>query len=142
MLGRLAILMAAAVSLGVAATPTGAMAAHGAGGGGHFGGGAAGGGRSFSGGFRFSGHGLPGGYALVNPGVSGRLSAGRGVPGTAPLVGRHVSSDHRFAWIGHRRVVGRHIYGFIPGIGYGYYWYYDDCYVLTDYGWINVCGYY
>jgi hypothetical protein len=101
MLGRLAILMAAAVSLGVAATPTGAMAAHGAGGGGHFGGGAAGGGRSFSGGFRFSGHGLPGGYALVNPGVSGRLSAGRGVPGTAPLVGRHVSSDHRFAWIGH-----------------------------------------
>jgi hypothetical protein len=23
-----------------------------------------------------------------------------------------------------------------------YYWYYDDCYVLTDdYGWVNICGY-
>ena len=34
-----------------------------------------------------------------------------------------------------------HIFGFIPGIGYAYYWYYDDCYVLTDYGWINICSY-
>jgi hypothetical protein len=57
-------------------------------------------------------------------------------------VAHRVSSDHRFAFIGHRRVHGRHLHGFIPGIGYAYYWYYDDCYVLTDdYGWINICGY-
>jgi hypothetical protein len=30
-----------------------------------------------------------------------------------------------------------------PGNRYAYYWYYDDCYVLTDdYGWVNICGYY
>jgi hypothetical protein len=78
----------------------------------------------------------------VNRGAAARPFVGRGVTGGAPVVGRSVSSDHRFARIGQRRVLGRHIYGFIPGIGYGYYWYYDDCYVLTDYGWINICGYY
>jgi hypothetical protein len=57
-------------------------------------------------------------------------------------VARRVSGDHRFAWIGHRRVLGRHIYDFIPEVGYGYYWYYDDCFVLTDYESINICGYY
>jgi hypothetical protein len=92
---------------------------------------------------------MPGGNAFVNRGVvgqpfvsrgvAGNPLVGRGVPGAAPFVGHRVSSDHLFAWIGHRRV--RHIFGFIPGIGYAYYWYYDDCYVLTDYGWINICGY-
>jgi hypothetical protein len=48
-----------------------------------------------------------------------------------------------YAWIGGRRVHGRHLRGIIPGIRYAYYWYYDDCYVLTDdYGWVNICGYY
>jgi hypothetical protein len=94
---------------------------------------------------------MPGGNAFVNRGVvgqpfvsrgvAGNPLVGRGVPGAAPFVGHRVSSDHLFAWIGHRRVHGRHIFGFIPGIGYAYYWYYDDCYVLTDYGWINICGY-
>jgi hypothetical protein len=64
----------------------------------------------------------------------------RGVVG-ASLAGRHVIGGGRFAFIGGHRVHGRHIHGFIPGIGYGYYWYYDDCYVWTDYGWINMCGY-
>jgi hypothetical protein len=66
---------------------------------------------------------------------------GRGAPVAGALAHR-VSSDHRFAWIGDRRVHGRHLRGFIPGIGYAYFWYYDDCYVLTDdYGWVNLCGY-
>ena len=122
MLGKLAISFVAAVSLGVAALPAGAMAA---GKGGHAGGvGHVGGSRSFS----------------MNRGVAGHPFVGRG-SSAIPFAGRHVSSDHRFAWIGHRRVFGRHIYGFIPGIGYGYYWYYDDCYALTDYGWINICVY-
>jgi hypothetical protein len=60
---------------------------------------------------------------------------------SAPLAGRRVTGNGRYAWIGGHRVHGRHIHGFIPGIGYGWYWYYDDCYVLTDYGWINMCGY-
>ena len=160
MLRRLAIALVAAGSLGVAAIPTGAMAAHGGGGGGghggggggHFGGGAPGGGHSFSGGPGFSGRGMPGGNAFVNRGVAGQPFvsrgvatnplAGRGVPGATPFVGHRISSDHRFAWIGHHRVHGRHLHGFIPGIGYAYYWYYDDCYVLTDdYGWVNLCGY-
>jgi hypothetical protein len=107
---------------------------------------------------------MPGGNAFVNRGVVGNPLVGRSVPGTTPFVGRNVpsatpfvgrnvpgaspfaghrvSSDRRFAWIGHHRVHGRHLHGFIPGIGYAYYWYYDDCYVLTDdYGWINICGY-
>jgi hypothetical protein len=156
MLGRLAIALVAAVSLGVGAIPTGVMAGHGGGGGGHGGGGGGhlggavpGGGRGISGGPGFSGRGIPGGNPFVSRGVSGQpLSrgvagnrlAGRGVLGAGPL-GHRVSSDHRFAWIGDRRVHGRHLRGFIPGIGYAYYWYYDDCYVLTDdYGWVNVCG--
>jgi hypothetical protein len=167
---KLAIALVAAISLGVAAIPTGAAAAHGGGGGGghgggggggHFGGGAPGGGHSFTGGPGFSGRGTPGGNAFVNRGVgnnpfvsrgvvgqpfvnrgvTGNPLVGRGVPGAGPL-GHRVSSDHRFAFFGHRRVLGRHLHGFIPGIGYAYYWYYDDCYVLTDdYGWINICGY-
>ena len=155
---ELAIALVAAVSLGMAGIPTGAMAAHGGGGGGHgggggghFGGGAPGGGRGIGAGPSFSGSGMPGGNAFVNRGVvgqpfvnrgvAGNPFVGRGVPGAGPL-GHRVSSDHRFAWIGHRRVHGRHLHGFIPGIGYAYYWYYDDCYVLTDdYGWINICGY-
>jgi hypothetical protein len=148
MLGRLAIALVAAVSLGVGAIPTAVMAGHGGGGGGHgggggghFGGGAPGGGRGFSGGPSFSGRGMPGGNAFVSRGVAGNRLVGRGGPGAGPLLHR-VSSDHRFAWIGDRRVHGRHLRGFIPGIGYAYYWYYDDCYVLTDdYGWANLCGY-
>jgi hypothetical protein len=158
MLHRLAIALVAAVSLGVAA-PTGAIAAHGGGGGGHGGGGGGhgggggpSGGHSFSASPGFSGRGMPGGNAFVNRGVSaqpfvnrgvtGQPFVSRGVPGSTRFAGRQVSSDHRFAWIGHHRVHGRHLRGFIPGIGYAYYWYYDDCYVLTDdYGWINICGY-
>jgi hypothetical protein len=163
MLRKLAIALVAAVS--VAAIPIGAMAAHGGGGGGGHGGGgggrgggggshggSSGGGHSYSGGSGFSGHGMPGGNAFVNRGVSaqpfvnrgvaGNPLVGRGVPGATPFMGHRVSSDHRFALIGHRHVHGRHLRGFIPGIGYAYYWYYDDCYVLTDdYGWINICGY-
>ena len=81
------------------------------------------------------------GQPFVSHGVAGNRLAGRGVLSAAPL-GHRVSSDHRFAWIGDRRVHGRHLRGFIPGIGYAYYWYYDDCYALTDdYGWVNICGY-
>jgi len=155
MLRKLAIALVATVSLGVAAIPTDSMArggggggrgggggGHGGGGGGHFGGGAPGGGRSSSGGPSLSGRGMPGGNAFVNGGVAGNPLVGRGVPSAPPFQGHRVTSDHRFAWIGHRRVHGRHLHGFIPGIGYAYYWYYDDCYVLTDdYGWINICGY-
>jgi hypothetical protein len=82
------------------------------------------------------------GQPLVNRGVVGQPFVSRGIPSRTPFMARQVSSDHRFAWIGHRRVHGRHLRGFIPGIGYAYYWYYDDCYVLTDdYGWVNICGY-
>jgi hypothetical protein len=167
MLRKLAIALVAAVS--VAAIPIGAMAAHGGGGGGGHGGGGGGrggggggshGGHSYSGGPGFSGRGMPGGNAFVNRGVAqpfvnravtgqpfvnrgvvGQPFVNRGIPGATPFVGHRVSSDHRFAFIGHRRVHGRHLRGFIPGIGYAFYWYYDDCYVLTDdYGWINICG--
>jgi hypothetical protein len=97
---------------------------------------------------QLSGRGIPGGNAFVNRGVvgqpfvsrgvAGNPLVGRGVPNATPFVAHRVSSDHRFAFIGHRRVHGRHLHGFIPGIGYAYYWYYDDCYVLTDdCGWIN-----
>jgi len=167
MLRKLAVTLAALVSLSVVST--GAMAfGHGGGGGGHggggggHGGGAPGGGHSFSGGPGFSGRAMPGGNSFVsrgvsaqpfvnrgvtgqpfvNRGVSAQPFVNRGVPGSTRFAGRQVSSDHRFAWIGHHRVHGRHLHGFIPGIGYAYYWYYDDCYVLTDdYGWINICGY-
>src|SRR5215467_15584420 len=156
MLRKLAIALVAAVS--AAAIPVGAMAAHGGGGGGHGGGGGGGysGGHSFSGGRGggpgFSVRGMPGGNAFVNRGVNAQPFVNRGVsaqpfvsrgaPGRTHFVARQMSSDHRFAWIGHRRVHGRHLHGFIPGIGYAYYWYYDDCYVWTDdYGWVNICGY-
>jgi hypothetical protein len=140
MLGRLAIALVAAFSLGVGGIPTSVMAGHGGGGGGrsgggHFGGGAPGGGRGISGGPSFFGRGMPGGNAFVSRGVSGQPFVSRGVPGNR-LAGRdvpgagslahRVSSDHRFAWIGDRRVHGRHLRGFIPGIGYAYYWYYDE----------------
>jgi hypothetical protein len=159
---KLAIAVIAAVSFGVAAIPIGAMAAHGGGGGGHVGGGAPGGGRGISGGPGFSGRGMLGGNSFVNRGVgsnpfvsrgvvgqpfvsrgvAGNPLVGRGVPSAAPFVAHRVSGDRRFAFIGNRRVHGRHLHGFIPGIGYAYYWYYDDCYVLTDeFGWINICGY-
>jgi hypothetical protein len=143
MLRKLAIVLAAAVSLGVAAAPTDVMAR--AGGGGHGGGGHggfSGGGRSFSGG-AFMNRGVPGGRTFgpgrtfVAPG-GGRPLVGRG---PANLAGRHIIGGGRYAWIGGHRIHGRHIHGFIPGIGYGYYWYYDDCYVWTDFGWINLCGY-
>jgi hypothetical protein len=153
---KLAIALTAAVSLGVAAMPTGVMArggGGGGGGGGHGGGGGGfgGGGHGFGGG-GFSGGGVrsfsaPGGFsrgvpggAFVNRGVGARPFVNRGTT-SAALAGRRVTGNGRYAWIGHHRHHGRHIYGFIPGIGYGYYWYYDDCYVLTDYGWINMCGY-
>ncbi len=140
---KLAIAVTATVSLGVAAMPTGVMAAHGGHGGGGGGRGFSGGGfsgaRSFSAPGGFS-RGVPGG-AFVNRGVGVQPFVNRGVT-SAPLAGRHVIGNGRWAWIGGHRHHGRHIHGFIPGIGYGWYWYYDDCYVLTDYGWINMCGYF
>jgi hypothetical protein len=130
---KLAIaLTAAAISFGVAVIPAGVAAAHGGGGGGHGGGGGGHGGGGGS-------HGVPGG-ASVNRGVGTQTFVNRGMT-SAPLAGRRVTGNGRYAWIGGHRVHGRHIHGFIPGIGYGWYWYYDDCYVLTDYGWINMCGY-
>jgi hypothetical protein len=97
--------------------------------------------RSFSAPGGFS-RGVPGGAGIMNRGVPSRTFpfANRALP-SAPLAGRRVIGNGRYAWIGHHRHHGRHIFGFIPGVGYGYYWYYDDCYVLTDYGWINMCGY-
>jgi hypothetical protein len=161
MLHKLAL--AAAVSLGVAAMPVAAMAAHGGRGGGS-GGGGFGGGHSFSGGRSFSGGGpgfssraMPGGNAFVNRGVTGQPFANRGTAqpfvnrGTAqpfvnrniqagPPAGRTVIGNGRFAWNGHHRIHGRHIFGLLPGIGYAYYWYYGDCWAWTDdYGWVNVC---
>jgi hypothetical protein len=66
--------------------------------------------------------------------------AGRGVQ-AAPLGGRYVTANGRFAWNGHHRIHGRHILGLIPGFGYGYYWYYGDCWAWTDdYGWANLCA--
>jgi hypothetical protein len=148
---NLAIAVTAAVSLGVAAMPTGVMAAHGHGGGG--------GGRSFSGGGGFSGglrggsfsRGVPGG-AFANRGVGTQTFVNRG--GTQAFVsrgnrnitsgsleGRRVAGNRQWAMIDGRRHHGRHIHGFIPGIGLAWYWDYDDCYVLTDYGWVNICGY-
>jgi hypothetical protein len=126
---KLAIaLTTAAVSFGLAVMPAGVVAAHG--GGGHGGGGHGGGGAS---------RGVPGG-PVVNRGVGGQTFVNRGVT-NAPLEGRRVIGNGRWAWIGGHRHHGRHIQGFIPGIGYGWYWYYDDCYVLTDSGWVNICGY-
>jgi hypothetical protein len=79
---------------------------------------------------------------FVSRGVNAQPFVNRGVPANTRVAGLRVSSDHRVAWIGHHRHHGRHLHGFIPGIGFAYYWYYDDCYVLTDdYGWVNLCGY-
>jgi hypothetical protein len=135
-----------AVSLSVAAMPAAAFArggGHGGGGGGHgFGGGGhafSGGGRSFSPGF--TGRSMPGG---VMPGrqMPGRNAfVPRGLAGqhAAPLGNRFVTHNGRWAWNGHHRIHGRHIFGLIPGFGYGYYWYYGDCWIWTDNGWINLC---
>jgi hypothetical protein len=157
---KLAIAATAAVSIGVAAMPTGVMAAHGGGhgGGGHggfSGGGFSGGGRSFSGFSAPRSFSAPSGFsrgvpnaASVNRGVGTQTFVNRSITNTnrsitsAPLAGRRVISNGRWAWIGGHRRHGRRIHAFIPGIGIGWYWYYDDCYVLTDdYGWINICGY-
>jgi hypothetical protein len=83
----------------------------------------------------------------VNRGITGRPFVNRGVTAqslnrsqaAAPLGDRHVTANGRFAWHGHHRFRGRHIFGLIPGFGYGYYWYYGDCWAWTDYGWVNVC---
>jgi len=166
-----AAISAAAIPFGAMAAHAGGGGGHGGGGGGGRGGGggggysgghSGGGGGGYSGGHSFSGgrgggpgfsvRGMPGGNAFVNRGVNAQPFVNRGVsaqpfvsrgaPGRTHFVARQMSSDHRFAWIGHRRVHGRHLHGFIPGIGYAYYWYYDDCYVWTDdYGWVNICGY-
>jgi hypothetical protein len=164
MLRKLAL--ATAVCLSVAALPAAAIAAHG-GGGGHGGGGFGGGGHGGFGGHSFSGggfggrsfspgfapRGIPGGgisgrNAFVNRGVPAQPFANRGMTAQAfmsrslpvgPMAGRHVTANGRFAWDGHHRIHGRHIHGFIPGFGYGYYWYYGDCWAWSDYGWINVC---
>jgi hypothetical protein len=155
---NLAIAVTAAVSLGVAAMPTVVAAQqHSRGGGG-----GGGGGHSFSSGGGFSGglrggsfsRGAPGG-AFANRGVSSQTFVNRGAGSqgfvergmtsrnriTGPLEGRTVSGNRQWAMIDGRRHHGRHIHAFIPGIGLAWYWYYDDCYVLTDdYGWVNICG--
>jgi hypothetical protein len=151
MLRHLTIGLAALASLGVAAIPIDAMAR--GGGGGHGGGGHGGGGHGGYGGFSgghpaFSGgrpgmtaQGMPGGKASVNRGVIGQPLVGRNVPGQ-PFTGRKVTGNGRYAWIGHHRVHGRHVHHrFFVGIGFLDYWYYGDCYVLTDDGWINLCDY-
>jgi hypothetical protein len=126
----------AVVSLGVAAMTATAFAHGGGGGGGHGGGG--------------GGHGGGGGYG---GGHGGRGTSGGGMPvhqnafvsrslagqHAAPLGDRFVTKDGRFAWSGHHRIHGRHIFGFIPGFGYGYYWFYNDCWAWTEHGWIDLC---
>jgi hypothetical protein len=114
------------------------------------GGGHGGGGHSFGGG----GHSFSGGGHSYGPGFTGRSMSGgtgpgrqmpafvaRGIAGqhAAPLGERFVTSNGRFAWNGHHRFRGRHIFGLIPGFGYGYYWYYGDCWIWTDNGWIDLC---
>jgi hypothetical protein len=143
--------LAAAVSLGVAAMPDGAVAKFGGGGGNGGGGGRSWGGGGFSrgGGGSFSrsvNPGYSGNRNVFTPSFSGNRSFVKpGLKGNQSVSGnladRHVLNGGRSAWIGGHRVHGRRIHGFIPGYGYGYYWYYDDCYVWTDYGWINMCGY-
>jgi hypothetical protein len=140
---KLAIVLAAVAAV---ALPTGVMA-HGGGGGG--GGSHAGGGHGgYSGGGRggsfFSGGGHSGGGPgvvnrggrafLVGPGGSSHALVSHGAPG-------RVIGNGRYAWIGHHRFHGRHLEGFIPGIGYADYWYYDDCWVWTANGWVSLCGY-
>jgi hypothetical protein len=160
MLRKLAVTVTAVVGLGIASS-TGAIAAHGGGGGGGggghggggggfggghggFGGGGFGGGHGgFNGGFNGGPGGFPGRGAFVNRGgtsqfTGGQLHAGRGVAANS-FAARHVTNGGRFAWSGHHRFRGRRIYGFIPGYGYGDYWYYGDCSVWTDYGWVNMC---
>jgi hypothetical protein len=117
----------------------------GGGGGGH--GGFGGGHPSFSGGPGIGGHpaftsrAMPGAPSLANRGVTGHPFVGRGVPGQ-PFTGRKVTGKGRYAWIGHHRVHGRHVHHrFFVGLGFLDYWYYGDCYVLTDYGWVNLCDY-
>jgi hypothetical protein len=131
--------LAVAVSLSVAAMPAAAFA-HGGGGGhgggGHGGGGYGGGsGRSYSPG---TGRSMPGG---TQPGRQMPAFVKRGIAGqhAAPLGGRFVTSNGRFAWNDHHRIRGRHVFGLIPGFGYGYYWYYGDCWIWTGYGWIDLC---
>jgi hypothetical protein len=153
MLRKLAIALAAVVSLGVASMPTGAFAAHGGGGGGGHGGGFGGGHGGFGGGFShggfsggFGGRSLGGGLApgFANRGITGgNAFVGRGVTGNA-FVGRNFVRNGfvghgRFASINGHRFLGRRIYGFLPGYGYGYYWYDDGCYAWTDYGYVNLC---
>jgi hypothetical protein len=75
----------------------------------------------------------------MSRGINGQGGMGNH-PGGGP--GRSVIANGRFAFDCHHRFHGRHIYGFIPGYGYGYYWYYGDCWVWSDYGWINMCGFY
>jgi hypothetical protein len=148
MVSKLAIALAAAVSLGVAAMPDGVMAR---GGGGHGGGGGGGHGGGFSGGRSFSGpgnfsRGVPGGGAYVNRGIprNAFVAPGvvnRGVAANIPA-NRRVIGNGRFAWLNGHRVHGRHLHRFIPGLGLVYYWYYDDCFAWVDsYGWYNLCGY-
>jgi hypothetical protein len=161
MLRKLAVALAAVVSLGVASIPTGAIAGHGGGGGGGgHGGGGGGHGGGFSGGF--GGHGLGGGFGpsiashgitggntfigrgpgntFVTRGVPGNAIVSRGVPGSA-FVGRNFATHApgRFAFNGRHHHFHR-IFGFLPGFGYGYYWYDDGCWAWTDSGYINLCS--
>jgi len=125
--------LAVVVSLSVAAMPAAAFARSGGRGGSH---GFSGGGRSYGPGF--TGRTMPGG---TMPGRQMPAFVKRGIAGqhAAPLGRRFVTSNGRFAWSGDHRIRGRHIFGFIPGFGYGYYWYYGDCWIWTDYGWIDLC---
>jgi hypothetical protein len=136
---KLAMALAAVVSLGMATAPTDVMARGGGGhgGGGHGGGG--GGGRSFGAPSNI-GRGAPGG--VMNRGVPRQTFVAPGNVSANNSANRRIIGNGRYAWIGNHRVHGRHRHGFIPGIGLAYYWYYDDCIVWVDgYGWVNLCGY-
>jgi hypothetical protein len=158
MLGKIAIVFAAATLIGAASIPTDAAAfqygggarvvgGHGSFGGGGFGRGGFGGGgfaRGFTGG-GFTGGGVARSFA--SPGIAGRNFVGGGV---APGVASRGFAGRDFAGRGFERGFRgrRFARGFLFGpaigfgLGYGAYSYYDDsCYAWTPYGYTWVCGY-
>jgi len=117
---RIAIALAAASLIGATSIPTGALAFGHGGGHGGFGGGF---GHGFAGGGVARGFGgAP--HAFAAPGFAGRSFVGRGfAPGFR---------GDRFGAP----------FGFGPGLGYGFYDYYDyPCYAWTPYGYTSACGY-
>ena len=89
------------------------------------------------------------GPGIASRGNTANTFVGRGVPGSA-FVGRNLnrnggSAGRNFGRNGRFAFNGRHVhhrFGFIPGFGYGYYWYDDTdlCWAWTDYGYVNLCS--